>query len=181
MTSPVAQPQEVLVGLLHALAMACCLFVLAAQALATPQGQQNAATNYVIERINLYGLRRVETGTIRALISSGPGRPYNPEQVQRDAQTLRDTGFFDEVRPEVEDSPDRPNEKMVIFRLVERPIIRRIEYKGIRSLTERDVLQALNENKVRLAVESYFDQAQLSRAAAVIKDLLARMDTHQRA
>lgn len=173
MTSPAAKPQDVLLRLIQVLAIACCLFVLPARAQATQQGQQDAATHYVIERLDFVGTRRVESGTLRMKVSSSPGQPYNAEQVEHDSQALRDTGFFDEVRAEVTDSPHQPNAKIVAFHLRERPIIRRIEYRGIRSINEQDLLRAYKEQKIGLSVETYFDQARAERAAAVIKDLLA--------
>lgn len=167
----VAKRREILHELFHILAVAC-LFVLSARAVRAQQGQQSAATNCVIERIEFIGNRRVQSATVRARISSKPGDPYSPEAVLRDAQALRDMGFFDRVRLEVEDSPDDPNAKIVRFYLMERPVIRRIEYRGIRSITEEDILQAYKQENVRLSVETYFDHAQLSHAAAVITDLL---------
>jgi outer membrane protein insertion porin family len=41
--------------------------------------------------------------------------------------------------------------------MTERPIIRRIEYKGNKSITESDILDAFKEKKVGLSVESQFD------------------------
>jgi len=173
MTSPPVRPQDVLLGLIQVLAIACCLFVQAGPALATQQGEQTAATNYVIERLDFIGFRRVQSATLRMKVSSAPGQPYKAEQVERDAQALRDTGFFDEVRAEVTDSPDQPNAKIVAFYLRERPIIRRIEYRGIHSINEQDLLRAYEEQKIGLSAETYFDQARVARAAAVTKDLLA--------
>jgi outer membrane protein insertion porin family len=105
-------------------------------------------------------------------VCSGPGQAYNAEQVERDAQALRDTGFFDEVRAAVTDSPDQPNAKIVVFYLRERPVIRRVEYRGIHSLNTQDLLRAYKEQKIGLSVETYFDRQRVERAAAVIKDLL---------
>jgi outer membrane protein insertion porin family len=169
----VARRGEILHELFQILAVACCLFALSARAVADQQGQQSAATHYVIERIDFVGMRRVESATVRAQISSKPGDPYSPEAVLRDARALRDMKFFDQVRLEVEDSLDEPNGKIVTFYLAERPIIRRIEYKGNRSITEDDILHACKQENVGLSVETYFDQAKVSRAAAAIKDLLA--------
>ncbi len=36
--------------------------------------------------------------------------------------------------------PSRPNAKIIISYLKERPVIRRIEYKGIKSVTESEIL-----------------------------------------
>jgi outer membrane protein insertion porin family len=141
---------------------------------AEPRSQQPDVARQAaqfIERIDVEGYRRTQISTIRAHIRSRPGDPYNAEAVQRDAQALRDTGYFKEVRLRIEDGV-KPNGKIVIFVLIEKPIIRRIEYQGIKSITEADIRKALERNKIALSVESRFDETMLTRAAAVLKELL---------
>src|SRR5215469_6111453 len=103
-----------------------------------------------IERIDIEGYRRLELATIRAHFLSRPGDLYSAEVVQRDAQTLRDTGYFEEVRLLVEDSPDRQNGKIVEFVLREKPVIRRLEYRGVKSITRADILNAFKYQQVGL-------------------------------
>jgi outer membrane protein insertion porin family len=152
-----------------------CSFLLAAQTFAIQHPQENSQTKYFIERIDLIGNRRVETATVAALVSSHPGDPYSVEAVQRDAQALRDTPFFDDVRLEVEDSPDRPNGKVVVFIVREKAVIGRIEYKGIQSqsITQEDIVSALNDKNVGVSAGSWFDEKKMKHAAAVIRELLA--------
>jgi outer membrane protein insertion porin family len=150
-----------------------CLFLFATQAPSAQQPPENARTNYTVERLNITGNRRVETYTIRARISANPGDHYSVEAVQRDVQSLLNTGFFDDVRSEVEDSPSRPNEKIVMFIVKEKPLIASVDYKGIESISESNILAAFKDHKVDLAVGSWFDQTKLKRAAAVIGQLLA--------
>jgi len=169
----VARRRAVVPELFYILAVACCLLVLPIGALGAQQTKQVARTNSVIVRVDFYGTRRVPIELLRDRTSSRPGEPYNAQAVQRDAQAIRNTGFFDRVRVKTEDSLIQPNGKIVIFYLVERPIIRRIEYKGISTIAEEDIIQAYKRRNVRLSVGAYFDQTQLPRAAAVIKDLLA--------
>ena len=57
--------------------------------------------------------------------------------------------------------------------MTERPIIRRIEYKGNKSVSESDILDAFKDKKVGLSVESQFDPTKITRAEVVIKSLLA--------
>jgi outer membrane protein insertion porin family len=149
------------------------LILLSVQALESQQPHENEGTQYFIERIDIEGFRRIQNATMRAHILSRPGDPYNSEVVQRDAQALRDTGYFDEVRIRIEDSPDRPNGKIVVFRVIERPIIRRTEYRGIKSITEADILKGLKDNEITLSMGSQFDQTMLTRAATVIEGLLS--------
>ena len=97
--------------------------------LALPQ-QSPGGQQYIIQRIEFIGNRRIQRDTLLARIFSRPGDPYNEEAVRRDFQALWNTQFFEDIRLEVEDSPDQPNGKIIVFYVQERPIIRRIEYKG---------------------------------------------------
>ncbi len=140
--------------------------------LALPQ-QAPGGQQYIIQRIEFIGNRRIQRDTLLARIFSRPGDPYNEEAVRRDFQALWNTQFFEDIRLEVEDSPDQPNGKIIVFYVQERPIIRRIEYKGNKSITESDILDAFKDKKVGLSVESQFDPTKIKRAEVVIKGLLA--------
>ena len=148
-----------------------CLFVFSAQALEAQQPDGKPETKYSIERIDIEGPRRVGSAELRARIVSRPGDAYSAKTVRRDVQALRDTGFFEDVRLEVEDSPHQPDAKIVVFIVRERPIVRRIEYRGIKTITEPEIRNALNDKGVRLSVGDWFDQTKLARAALVINGL----------
>jgi len=87
----------------------------------------------IIERIEFQGNRRIRSETLRARIFSRVGDPLNEDALRRDFHALWNTQYFEDIRLEVQDSPDKPGQKIVIFYLTERPIIRRIEYKGNKS------------------------------------------------
>jgi outer membrane protein insertion porin family len=138
--------------------------------------QQTKATGtpqYTIDRIEFDGLRRIRNDTVLARIFSRPGDPYSVDGARRDFQALWNTQFFEDIRLEVEDSPRYPDEKVLIFYVEERPIIRRIDYKGIKSITESDILDAFKDKKVGLTVESQFDPTKIKHAQVIIKALLA--------
>jgi len=137
------------------------------------QIQSPPANQYVITRIEFIGNRRVQTETLRARIFSRAGDPYSEDAVRRDFQALWNTQFFEDIRLEVENDPNNPNGKIVVFYVTERPIIRRIEYKGNKSVSESDILDAFKDKKVGLSVESQFDPTKITRAEVVIKSLLA--------
>jgi outer membrane protein insertion porin family len=126
----------------------------------------------VIERIDFDGNRRIRRDTLQARIFSRPGDPYNEETLRRDFQALWNTQFFEDVKLEVEDSPDKANAKIVVFIVKERPVIRRIRYEGIKSVSESDILDRFKERKVGLTVESQFDPTRIKKAEVVLKELL---------
>jgi outer membrane protein insertion porin family len=126
----------------------------------------------LIERIEFLGNRRVRSDTLKARIFSRENDAYNEETLRRDFQALWNTQFFEDVKLRVEDSPDRPNAKIILFEVKERPIIRRIRYENIHSVSESDILDRFKERKVGLTVESQFDPTKIKKAEVVIKDLL---------
>ncbi len=144
----------------------------AQQPAAPPQQPAAAPQQFVIDRIEFFGNRRVRTDTLKARIFSREGDPYNEETLRRDFQALWNTQFFEDVKLRVEDSPTRPNGKIIIFEVKERPQIRRIRYDGIHSISESDILDRFKERKVGLSVESQFDPTKIKKAEVVLKELL---------
>jgi outer membrane protein insertion porin family len=135
--------------------------------------QQSRQKQYIITKIFFEGNRRIQRDTLLARIFSRPGDPYSVDALQRDFRALWNTQFFEDIRLEVQNDPDNPDGKIVIFHVVERPIIRRIEYKGEKSITESDILDAYKKEHVDMTVESQFDPTKIKRAEVVIKELLA--------
>jgi outer membrane protein insertion porin family len=135
--------------------------------------QTAAAQQFVIDRIEFLGNRRVRSDTLKARIFSREGDPYNEETLRRDFQALWNTQFFEDVKLRVEDSPSRASGKIILFEVKERPQIRRIRYDGIHSVSESDILDRFKERKVGLSVESQFDPTKIKKAEVVLKELLA--------
>jgi outer membrane protein insertion porin family len=135
-------------------------------------GAAQTSGSFVIDRIEFVGNRRIRTDTLKARIFSREGDPYNEETLRRDFQALWNTQFFEDVKLRVEDSPTKPNGKVIVFEVTERPVIRRIRYDGIHSISESDILDRFKEKKVGLTVESQFDPTRIKKAEVVLKDLL---------
>jgi len=137
-----------------------------------PQAAQQQQRPEIIERIDFIGNRRVRNDTLKARIFSRENDVYNEETLRRDFQALWNTQFFEDVKLRVEESPDRADAKIIVFEVKERPIIRRIRYDNIHSVSESDILDRFKERKVGLSVESQFDPTKIKKAEVVIKELL---------
>jgi outer membrane protein insertion porin family len=124
----------------------------------------------VISEIVIRGNRRIPGDTIRARMFTKPGDVYDQAALERDFNSLWNTGYFDDVRIEREQSP----KGWIIYVYVkEKPTVREIKYEGLSSITQSDILDKFKEQKVGLTQESQYDPTKVKRAEVVIKQLEA--------
>jgi outer membrane protein insertion porin family len=95
---------------------------------------------------------------------------YDPQVVERDFNSLWNTGYFEDIQIERVDTPKCV--QLVIY-VREKPTIREINYKGLNAVTLSDVLDRYKKAKVPVSVESQYDPTKIARAVVVLKDLLA--------
>ncbi len=123
-----------------------------------------------IDQIRVIGTRRIPKETVLARLFTHPGDTYDPVSIERDFNSLWNTGYFDDLRIEREDT-----DKGIILNIFvrEKPTIREINYKGLSSVAESDVLDRFKKEKVGLSVESQYDPARIKHAETVLKEILA--------
>ena len=124
----------------------------------------------VISDVVVSGNRRIPAETIRARIFTHAGDVYDEAALERDFHSLWNTGYFEDIRFEREESP-----KGWILHIIvkERPTIREINYVGLSSVSKSDVLDRFKEAKVGLSVESQYDPTKVKKAEVTIKELLS--------
>jgi outer membrane protein insertion porin family len=123
-----------------------------------------------VVNIRVIGNRRIPKETVLARLFTHVGDQYDPTSVERDFNSLWNTGYFEGLRIEREDS-----DKGIILNVyvTEKPTIREINYKGNNSVSNSDILDRFKKEKLSLSVESQFDPTKVKRAEAVIRELLA--------
>ena len=124
-----------------------------------------------MEEIIFRGNRRIPAATLRARILSHKGDAYDENALERDLHALWNTGFFDDIRVEASDGPN--GGKIVTFYVREKKLIRSIDYKGLSTVSQSDVLDRFKERKVGLSIESQYDPVVIKRAEVVLEQLLA--------
>jgi outer membrane protein insertion porin family len=129
-----------------------------------------AQSSQAIDQIRVIGNRRIPKETILARLFTHPGDLYDPASIERDFNSLWNTGYFQDIRIEREDT-----EKGIILNVFvrERPTIREINYKGNNSVSTSDILDRFKKEKVGLSVEGQFDPTRIARAEAVLREILA--------
>ena len=129
-----------------------------------------AAQQEVISEIVIHGNRRIPADTIRARMFTKPGDVYDQTALERDFNSLWNTGYFDDLRIEREQSPKG---WIIHVYVKEKPTVREIKYVGLSSVSQSDVLDKFKEQKVGLTQESQYDPTKVKHAEVVIKQLLA--------
>jgi outer membrane protein insertion porin family len=158
------------------IAYAALIAVLAAGAVpslfaqASPGPVAGAQEAQTLCQPQVIGNRRIPKESVLARLFSHEGDLYDPQVVERDFNSLWNTGYFDDVRIERVDSPKCV--QLVVY-VKEKPTIREINYKGISAISQSDILEAFKKAKVGLSVESQYDPTKIKRAEVVLKELLA--------
>ena len=129
-----------------------------------PQSVQTLCQPQVI------GNRRIPKESVLARLFSHEGDVYDPQVVERDFNSLWNTGYFEQIQIEREETP-KCVQLVVIVR--EKPTIREINYKGLNAVTQSDVLERYKKDKVPFSVESQYDPTKVKRAETVLRQLLA--------
>jgi len=125
-----------------------------------------AQQSQTIDQIRVIGNRRIPKETILARLFTHVGDTYDPISIERDFNSLWNTGYFENLRIEREDS-----EKGVILNVyvTEKPTIREINYPGLNSVSQSDLLDRFKKEKVGLSQEGQYDPTKVKHAEAVIR------------
>ncbi len=116
------------------------------------------------------GNRRYPKESILARLFSRQGNPYDAATVERDFNSLWNSGYFEDVRIE---KAEGANCTQLIIYVREKPTIGSIEYKGLNAVTVSDVLERDKKAKVGVTVESQYDPTRIKRKEVVLKQLLS--------
>jgi outer membrane protein insertion porin family len=154
--------------------LACCLTLLDA-ALPVPRvmAQGPSSPQTLVEAVEVEGNRRLRKEDILYHVQTRPGDPYNEEQIRRDYQALLNLPFFNKTATRVSTEDGPRGGKIVIFTVEELPVIRDLQFKGLSSVGEADLLKAFREQRVGVSKEVSYDPVKINSAKRVIRELLA--------
>jgi outer membrane protein insertion porin family len=146
------------------------LFLAFAIAMVPSLHAQEAAAAQTLCQPQVVGNRRIPKESVLARLFSHQGDLYDAQVVERDFNSLWNTGYFDDVRIERVDGGKCI--QLVVY-VREKPTIREINYKGVNAVSQSDIMDALKKAKVGLSVESQYDPTKIARAQNVLKELLS--------
>ncbi|MBV9622574.1 MAG: outer membrane protein assembly factor BamA, partial [Acidobacteria bacterium] len=126
-------------------------------------GQEN-----VIVDIVPHGNRSVPRDVILAHVFTHKGDIYDQAAIERDFNSLWNTGFFEDIRFEREATPKG---WILHIYVKEKPRIKTIDYVGINAISKSDILDRFKADKVGLSPESQYDPTKVKKAEVTIKQL----------
>lgn len=139
-------------GILRALG--CVLFAFAMSVAA------QTFSPFVIKDIRLEGLQRTEPGTVFNYLPVKVGETMTPEKARQAIKALFATGFFKDVRLEVD-------KNVLVVIVQERPAIAQIDFSGVKVFSKEALKKVLRDQG--LAEGRIFDRAVLDKAELELK------------
>jgi outer membrane protein insertion porin family len=128
------------------------------------------AQSDIVSEIGVSGNRRIPKETILARVFTKPGDVYDVSALERDFNSLWNTGYFEDIKILREQTPKGWR---LTIQVKEKPTIREISYVGHSSVSDSDILDRFKQDKVGLVVESQYDPTRIKKAEVSIKGLLA--------
>jgi outer membrane protein insertion porin family len=114
-------------------------------------GPSLSATDEPVAEIRVVGNSTIPTTQILNQLQTRVGRPFDPALVQRDVRKLVSRGWFVDVQPTYEQGATG---RVVILKVVERPVIRFVEYLGNEKIRDKKLAKE-TELKVGGPVDPY--------------------------
>ncbi len=138
-----------------------------------PQPVSLASQDVVVEDVEIRGNRRIPKESILYYVQSKQNDRFDLSLAQRDLQAIIQMGLFDPLATKLFVEDGLRSGKIIIFQVKEYPIIRDLQYRGLKSATESEVLTRFKERRVQVSKESQFDPAKANGARLVMRELLA--------
>ena len=119
-----------------------------------------AFDTFVVKDIRVEGIQRTEAGTVFTYLPVKVGDRFSEAQAAESIKALFATGFFDDVRIEVE------NDVLVVV-VDERPAVAQIDFSGVKEFDKDALKKGLKD--VGLGESRIFDRSVLERAEQELK------------
>lgn len=150
----------------------------AVSTMASTDGNANSGTGttvqqQVVESVDIQGNRRLRDEDLLYYIKTRAGDVYDPAALERDLKELLSLNFFDKTKTRVLTEDGVRGGVNVIFEVSELPIIRDLQFKGAKALTESDILKEFREKRVGISKEAVYDPVKTRGATRILREMLA--------
>ncbi|HVF29607.1 MAG TPA: outer membrane protein assembly factor BamA [Pyrinomonadaceae bacterium] len=131
------------------------------------------AAQQIVESVDISGNRRLRDEDLLYYIKTRAGDVYDPAALERDLKELLSLNFFDKTATRVLTTDGARGGVNVIFEVRELPIVRDLQFTGLKAVQESDVLKAFREQRVGISKEAVYDPVKARNATRILRELLA--------
>src|SRR5262245_26516193 len=130
--------------------------------------EPQAVNGLTIESVEFKGLKAIPEDTMLYYLGIEPGQPLDEEALNRSIKQLWDHNLVDDVA--VESVPTPAGVKLVIT-VAERPILRSIEYEGLKRISKTDLQDKMTTQRVRVHEGEPLSLGELQRVKTLIEEM----------
>ncbi|HCE09893.1 MAG TPA: outer membrane protein assembly factor BamA, partial [Oxalobacteraceae bacterium] len=134
--------------------------IVAIAVLALCSGEAFAIAPFTVKDIRVEGIQRTEAGTVFSYLPMRVGETYTDEKATAAIKALYATGFFKDVRVEVEGN-------VLVVMVEERPAIATVEFTGTKEFEKDQLIKALKD--IGVGEARIFDKSLVDRAEQELK------------
>lgn len=132
-----------------------------------------SSTQQIVESVDISGNRRLRDDDLFYYIKTRAGDVYDPAALERDLKELLSLNFFDKTATRVLTTDGARGGVNVIFEVKELPIVRDLQFTGLKAVPESDVLKEFRERRVGISKEAVYDPVKARNATRILRELLA--------
>jgi outer membrane protein assembly factor BamA len=126
----------------------------------------------LVEAVEVVGNRRLTAKEILSHVETRPGEPFSNKRSQRDLQKLLALGVFNNMQTRVLIDQGVRGGVVVVFEVVEMPLLLEVKIQGLRGIEESEIFEALREKDIHLVKDAVYDVVKVRAARRVIQRLL---------
>lgn len=138
-----------------------------------PAAEMAVIQQQIVETVDIQGNRRLRDEDLLYYIKTRPGDVYDPAALERDLKELLSLNFFDKTATRVLTTEGVRGGVNVIFEVREWPIIRDLQFNGIKAVPESEILKEFREKRVGISKEAVYDPVKAKNATRILRELLA--------
>ena len=133
-----------------------------------PARAQESVNGRTIESIEFRGLKALPEDTLRYYLGLEQGKPLDEEALNRNVKQLWDRNLVDDIS--VESVPTPAGVKLVIT-VAERPVLRSIEYEGLKRISKTDLQDKMTTQRIRVHEGEPLSLGELQRVKTLIEEM----------
>ncbi len=138
-----------------------------------PSKRASEPNQQIVESVDIQGNRRLRDEDLIYYIRTRAGDVYDPVALERDLRELLSLNFFDKTATRVLTTDGQRGGVNVIFEVREWPLIRDLQFTGLKAVQESDVLKAFREQRAGISKEAIYDPVKARAGTRILRELLA--------